>query len=65
MAEILELPHLVEHDRVSQVQVGGRRIEAGLHAQGLAPGEFASQVVFLDQLVHPPVDDLQIVLLSH
>ena len=36
VAAILELPHLPEEHRVSDVEVGTRRVEAGLHAQRLA-----------------------------
>ena len=34
--ELLELPHLRHQDGVAEVEVGARRIEAGLHAQRLA-----------------------------
>ncbi len=34
--EVLELPHLREQDRVTDVEVGPRRIEARFDAQGLA-----------------------------
>ena len=44
MAELLELPHLVQQYRVAQVQVGRRGIEARLHLERLAPLQFLHQL---------------------
>ena len=44
VAELLELPHLVEQYRVAQMQVRRRGIEARLHLQRLAPLEFLDQL---------------------
>ena len=52
MAEILQLAHLVEHDRVADVDVGRGRIEAELDTQRLARGRAASELLlefFFDQ----------------
>ena len=38
MPEVLQLPHLVEHHRVPQVQVGRSWVHAKLDAQGRARG---------------------------
>ena len=65
VAQVLELAHLVQDDGVPEMQVRGRRIEPGLHAQRLAPGEFALQVFREDELVGAAADHLQIVRLSH
>ncbi|CAM2144483.1 hypothetical protein PT2222_160058 [Paraburkholderia tropica] len=52
MAEILQLAHLVEHDRVADVDVGRGRIEAELDAQRLAGGRAFRELLlefFFDQ----------------
>ena len=43
MPEVLELPHLVEHHGVSQMQIGSGRIETRLYPEGLALRELAAQ----------------------
>ena len=63
MPQVLELPHLVEHHRVAQVDVGRRGIEPQLDAQRLAAafglGELAHPVVLGQQLVAATPRDLQ------
>ncbi|ABA51107.1 hypothetical protein BURPS1710b_3413 [Burkholderia pseudomallei 1710b] len=52
MAEILQLAHLVQHDRVAEVDVGRRRIEAQLDAQRLVRRRAFRELLrelFLDQ----------------
>ena len=44
MPELLELPHLVEQHRVSQMQVRRGRIEARLHPQRLAAPQLSDQL---------------------
>lgn len=39
VAQILKLPQLVDQHRMPKVQIGGRRVEARLDSQRLAPGE--------------------------
>ena len=56
--QVLKLPHLVQDHRVAQVQVGGRWVEARLHAKRLAARELALEVPLEDQLVRPPVYEL-------
>ena len=57
MAEILQLTHLVQHDRMADVDVGRGRIEPELDAQRLAargaPRELLCEFVFDQQLVTP------------
>jgi hypothetical protein len=36
VAEVLELPQLLQHDGVAEVDVGGRRVQAELHAKRTA-----------------------------
>ena len=63
MAEILQLAHLVQHDRVADVDVGRGRIEAKLDAQRLAARgaarELLREFVFDQQLVDSPVSRWQ------
>jgi len=42
--ELLELAHLVDEHRVSEMQVGRRRIEARLDTQRLATRELAGEL---------------------
>jgi hypothetical protein len=65
MSQVLELPHLVEHHRVPEVQVPGGRIEAGFDAKGLAPGELANEVFFQNELVDAAQDYRDFFRLSH
>ena len=55
MTEVLQLAHLVQHDRVADVDVGRGRIEAELDTQRLAcrraPGELLREFVFDQQFV--------------
>ena len=55
MAEILQLAHLVQHDRMADVDVGRGRIETELDAQRLArrgaPRELLREFVFDQQFV--------------
>ena len=51
MAEILQLPQLVELNGVSQMEVGSSGVEAFLDAQRLAPRELRDKLGFDDQLV--------------
>jgi hypothetical protein len=44
MPEVLQLAHLVEHDRMPQVDVGRRRVQAELDAQGRAARAAAGQL---------------------
>ena len=34
MPELLEMPHLPDQDGMAKVEIGRRRIKAGLHSQG-------------------------------
>ena len=56
MAEVLELPHLVEQHGVAEVQVGGGRVEAGLDPQRAAELEPGLQFVGLEDLVGAAAD---------
>ena len=50
MAEVLELTQLPQHDRETEVDVGGRGVDAQLDAQRCAPLELASQLAFTDDV---------------
>ena len=65
VAEVLELPHLVQQNRVAEMQVRGRRVEPRLYAQRLPAGELAHQILFHDQLVGAAPDHFEMVRLSH
>src|SRR5262249_21464909 len=61
MAEVLELPQLVELDRVTQVQVRARRIEAFLDPQRLAALELGGQLGLHQQLVGASLENGELV----
>jgi hypothetical protein len=42
--EVLELAQFLQHDRVTQMDVGRRRVDAQLHAQGLALRQLALEL---------------------
>jgi len=44
MSEILKMFELAQKDRVSEVEIGRGRIEAGLHPQRFARGERSLQL---------------------
>ncbi len=56
MPEVLHLAHLVEDDRVPEVDVGGGRVEAQLDAQGLATGELVGDLGLDQELVGPALE---------
>ncbi len=55
MPELLELAHLVQQHRVPEVQVGGGRVETGLHVQRGAAPELAGEVGVGEHLARAPV----------
>ena len=63
VAQILQLAHLVEHHRVTDVDVRRGRIQAQLDAQrrasSLGFGQFFDPVVLRQQLFHAPQGDRQ------
>ncbi|MNV24319.1 hypothetical protein D3C71_1153800 [compost metagenome] len=63
MAQILQLPHLVQHHRVADVDVGSRGIEPEFDAQRLACGLRARQLldpfVLRQQLLHATQGDFE------
>src|SRR5205823_2846781 len=56
VAEFLQLPELVKLHGVAQVQVGPRRIEALLDAQGLAAADLLHELGLDDQLVRAALE---------
>ena len=60
MAEVLELPHLVEEHRMTQVQVGRGGIEPGLHPQRTAGLEFFDEILLDQQLIAAALEDIQL-----
>ncbi len=62
MAEVLELPHLVEQHGVAEVQIRRRRIEAGLDAQRAAELQARLELLALDDLVGAAADQIERVL---
>ena len=65
MPEVLELAHLVQDDGMAQVQVRRGRVEPRLHAQGLALGQLADEVLLDDQFMDAAPDDVEAGLLTH
>ena len=66
MAERLELPHLVDQHRVSQVQVGRRGIEAGLDPQRPAAGQPLAQFVLEQDFLRAAANACQLLVdLAH
>ena len=61
VAEILQLPQLVELDRVAEVQVGPGRVEALLDPQRLAAGELRGELGLDQQLVGAAAEDRELV----
>ena len=59
MAEVLELPHLVEQHRVAQVQVRRGRVEARLDPQRPAERQPALQLVALEDFVGAAADQFE------
>ena len=60
MAEVLELPHLVEHHRVAEVQVGRGRVEADLDRAAAGRSRAACfQLVALEDFVGATADQVQ------
>lgn len=59
MAERLELAQLVQKHRMTQVEVGGRRIEARLDPQALTGAEPFRELGFYEDLVRSAPDDGQ------
>src|SRR5689334_12389822 len=51
VAQVLKLPQLVDHDRVSEMQVGCSRVHAELHPQWTPGLELVAQLGLHDQLV--------------
>ena len=60
VAEVLQLPQLVELDRVAQVEVGPRRIEALLDPQRLAARELRGELGLDQELVGAAAEDRQL-----
>ena len=56
MAEILELPQLVELNRVPQMKVRPRRVESFLDAQRLAALELRGKLCFDNQFVRAALE---------
>jgi hypothetical protein len=59
VAEILELAQLVDEDRVAQVQIWGRGVEAGLHPQRPARGQALLQLAIQQDLLGSASDLVQ------
>ena len=57
MAEVLELPHLVEQHRVAEMQIRRGRIESGLDPQRAAELEARLELLALDDLVGAAADE--------
>ena len=60
MAKILQLPQLVDEHRVSEVQIGRGWVEPGLYPQRTTGLEFINEILLNQQLLAPPLDDLQL-----
>ena len=62
VAEILQLPQLVELDRVPEMEVGTGRIEAFLDSQWRAAGELRRELRLDQQFVGAAAEDRELVL---
>ena len=69
MPQILKVLHLAQQHGVAQVQIGRRRIEAGLHAQRTAGllglDQALAQVFFADQVGQPFLEVRQLFVNCH
>ena len=59
MAEILQMAHLVEQNRMSQVQVGCCRIESRFYPERTPGCELVRELLFEQELVASAPDDFQ------
>src|SRR5207302_10915601 len=62
VAQLLEMPQLVDHHGVPQVEVGRRRVEAELDAQLAAARQLPRQLLPDDQLLASPAKALNVLL---
>ena len=65
MAELLEVLHLPDHDRVAEVDVGRGGIEADLDRQRLAARELRLQIVAFDEVDRPLAEEVELFVESH
>jgi len=59
MPEVLKLPKLSQHNRMAKMNIGGRRINAELHAQRPAERKFFAQLVFANNLRRASLEQRQ------
>ena len=59
MAQILEMPQLVDQDGMTEMEVRRGRIETGLDPQWAATLQSFDQLGFQQEFIAPPLDDLQ------
>ena len=62
MAQVLKLAQLVDHHRVTEMQVGRSRVQAELHSQRPSGFELFAQLGFDDQFIAAALDDSQLVV---
>ena len=60
VAQVLELPQLLQHDGVADVEIGGRGVEPQLDAQRPPLGELRQEGLLGDDLHGPPPEALQL-----
>ncbi|GHA88527.1 hypothetical protein GCM10007067_28210 [Lysobacter bugurensis] len=54
MAQVLKLPQLVKQDRMTEMQIRGGRIEAGLDAQRTAELQTRFELLALENFIGTP-----------
>jgi len=62
VAQLLEMPQLVDHHGVPQVEVGGGRVETELDPQLAAARQLPGQLLLDDQLFASPTKGLNVLL---
>ncbi len=60
MPQVLHLAHLVEHNRVPEMDVGRRRVESQLDAQGPSSRELLRDLALDQELVGAPLEDSEL-----
>ena len=62
MAQLLELPHLVQENRVPEMQVGGCGIKPRFHPQGFSGSQQCGKVFFADNFGSAPENGFKLFL---
>ena len=65
MAELLEVLHLPDHDRVPEVNVGRGGIEADFDGQRRPARKLRFQIIAFDEIDRPLAEEVELFVESH